>query len=234
MEFSQNGWISVPSGMDEGGIVQVAVLGLILLGIVAAGLWGRPGRRRSSGQRWNGRSWGKYSPRSGRGPARVLKLDSSLGASPLRGDRFDTAAEQMRVVGESNFEKVPLLNREEERLLPILEGVVREVGQGHRVMAQTSLGEVIRPVAGSSDRAYAAINSKRLDFAIFDRRGLIVCAVEYQGTGHWQGQAAMRDAVKREALRKAGVRVVEVHTDFVEATLAQALRDLLIPAARQA
>ena len=147
-------------------------------------------------------------------------------------DRTDLAAEQMRVVGDSQFERVRLLNSEEARLLPILERVAREVGQGHRVMAQTSLGEVIRPVAGSPDEAYAAINSKRLDFALFDRRGLIVCAVEYQGTGHWQEQAAMRDGIKREALRKAGVRVVEVHPDFVEATLMQSVRDLLRPSGR--
>lgn len=85
----------------------------------------------------------------------------------------------MRAVGESKFERRPLLNKEEARVLPILERVVREAGQGQRVMAQTSLGEVIRPAAGSPDAAYAAINSKRLDFAIVDRRGLIACAVEY-------------------------------------------------------
>ena len=31
-----------------------------------------------------------------------------------------------------------------------------------------------------------------------------------QGHGHYQGTAAARDAVKKEALRKAGVRYIEV------------------------
>jgi hypothetical protein len=35
-------------------------------------------------------------------------------------------------------------------------------------------------------------------------------AIEYQGGGHHQGTAAARDAVKREALRRAGVGYHEV------------------------
>ena len=35
-------------------------------------------------------------------------------------------------------------------------------------------------------------------------------ALEYQGTGHHQGTAAARDAVKKEALRKAGIGYHEV------------------------
>jgi hypothetical protein len=100
--------------------------------------------------------------------------------------------------------------------LPVLEAEIREIGKGHRVMAQTCMGEILRPKASSGtwrDRkdAFASINSKRLDFAIFDRRGLLVCAIEYQGRGHHQNKAFMRDAVKREAVRKAGVAWIEVN-----------------------
>ena len=35
-------------------------------------------------------------------------------------------------------------------------------------------------------------------------------AIEYQGGGHHQGTAAARDAVKKEALRRAGIGYVEV------------------------
>ena len=37
-----------------------------------------------------------------------------------------------------------------------------------------------------------------------------VLAVEYQGGAHYQGTATIRDAVKKEALNKAGVGYVEV------------------------
>jgi Protein of unknown function (DUF2726) len=35
-------------------------------------------------------------------------------------------------------------------------------------------------------------------------------AIEYHGRGHYQGTAAARDTVKKEALRQAGVRYIEV------------------------
>jgi len=137
------------------------------------------------------------------------------------------AEEQVRAVARSGFERRPLLNREEARVLPFLERAAREAGLGHRVMAQTSLGEVIRPVGGADPEAFAAINAKRLDFAIFDRQGLIACAVEYHGTGHFQGAARARDRVKREALRRAGVPLVEVYPDFEPAGLVREVREAL-------
>ena len=36
-------------------------------------------------------------------------------------------------------------------------------------------------------------------------------AVEYQGGAHYQGTAAIRDAVKKEALNKAGIGYAEVY-----------------------
>ena len=76
-----------------------------------------------------------------------------------------------------------------------------------RVMAQVSLGEVL---SSPDARAYSAINSKRVDLLIVSRSGDPIAAIEYQGHGHYQGTGAARDAVKREALRKAEVRYIEV------------------------
>ena len=76
-----------------------------------------------------------------------------------------------------------------------------------RVMAQVSLGEVL---SSPDARAYSAINSKRVDLLIVSRSGDPIAAIEYQGHGHYQGTAAARDAVKKEALRKAGVRYIAV------------------------
>jgi len=141
--------------------------------------------------------------------------------------------QQMKAVQACDFECTRLLNRSEARLLPILEAVARELNQGHRVMAQTCLGEIIRPKGSSSnDRnrlAYNAINAKRLDFALFDRSGYLVCAVEYQGTGHHQDNAFLRDAIKREALRKAGVTMLEIRPDFTPDLVAASVRAILVP-----
>jgi Protein of unknown function (DUF2726) len=126
---------------------------------------------------------------------------------------------QMQAIARVDFETRRLLNREEAPLLPLIERTLRTQGDGHRVMAQTSMGEIIRPRDGSATReaisaAHAAINSKRLDFAIFKRFGHLVAAVEYQGTGHYQNNAFMRDAVKREVIRKAGVPYIEVPAKY--------------------
>jgi len=67
------------------------------------------------------------------------------------------------------------------------------------------------------ESAFRSINSKRVDILIVDQGGWPVAAVEYQGDGHYQGTAAGRDAVKKEALRKAGIRYVEITaTDSAE------------------
>lgn len=139
----------------------------------------------------------------------------SIGTQVTANLRLRDPGQQMHAISQVDFETVPLLNRSEARLLPALEAAVRKRGDGHRLMAQTSLGEILRPkAAGLSDQqrddAYFSINAKRLDFAVFNRFGYLVVAIEYQGHGHYHATSFMRDAVKREALRKAGVPFLEL------------------------
>jgi hypothetical protein len=58
-------------------------------------------------------------------------------------------------------------------------------------------------------------------------------AIEYQGSGHHLGPAATRDAVKKEALRKAGIGYVEVQPGDtpgeVRATLLKLVRRTAAP-----
>ncbi|MEO1275704.1 MAG: DUF2726 domain-containing protein [Pseudomonadota bacterium] len=139
--------------------------------------------------------------------------DAAGPQQPMRRRMVDPAV-QMDAVGKMAFEKCRLLNKGEFAVFRVLEETLSPLS-GYRLMAQTSLGEVIRPVrsAGSEierAEAHAAINSKRLDFAVIDRSGHLALAIEFQGAGHHQGQAFLRDAVKREALRRAGVEMLEV------------------------
>lgn len=76
-----------------------------------------------------------------------------------------------------------------------------------QVMAQVSLGEILR--SRDAD-AYRCINSKRVDLLLVDGHCRPRHVVEYQGGAHHQGSAAARDAVKREALRRAGIGYHEV------------------------
>lgn len=115
--------------------------------------------------------------------------------------------QQIHAVMGANFEKRRLMNAPEYRLFRLIEEEVSIACRGHRVFAQTNLGEIL---TSPSRDAFASINSKRVDILIVDGGGWPVAAVEYQGKGHYQGTAAARDAVKKEALRKAGVRYIEV------------------------
>ncbi len=200
---------------------------LAIAAIVAHALYLRlrPRRRRRSRK---GRD--QFSHWEGKAQPRPRPLPTSTPAPPDLRD----PAQQLHAIARVDFEPTPLLNRQEARLLPLLESIARDLRDGHRVMAQTSLGELIRPKPDSAtedDRsaAFASINSERLDFAIIDRAGRLAVAVEYQGGGHHQGQAFMRDAVKREVIRRAGIPFIEVEPDFDAGLLRSRILGLLAP-----
>lgn len=119
-------------------------------------------------------------------------------------DLTDTRV-QLRAVKGAEFRARPILNRSEFKVFAWLEAWA--AGTPYRVFAQVPYGEVL----ASADRdAFRSVNSKRADMLVVDARGLPVVAIEYQGEGHWRGDAKGRDAVKRAALASAGVPLVEV------------------------
>ncbi len=107
----------------------------------------------------------------------------------------------------ADFVVQPLLSKSEARVFKELERIVSECSSTWQVMAQVSLGEVLH--CADAD-AYRCINSKRVDLLLIDGDCRPRHAIEYQGSGHYQGNAAARDAVKREALRRAGIGYHEV------------------------
>ena len=108
-----------------------------------------------------------------------------------------------------------------------LDKIVIARNPGWQVMAQVSLGEFL----GCEDReAYGCINSKRVDFALMDETCRVRHALEYQGSGHHQGTAAARDAVKKEALRKAGIGYHEVVAGHTTPAELKRLIEKLVPA----
>ncbi|ANL30155.1 restriction endonuclease domain-containing protein (plasmid) [Rhizobium phaseoli] len=125
-------------------------------------------------------------------------------AAPLRPA---DAADQLRIVMRSDFTIQPLLNKSEARVYRELDSIVVGRNSSWQVMAQVSLGEILR----SADvDAYSCINSKHVDLLLVDSNCRPRHVIEYQGGAHYQGAAAARDAVKKEALRRAGVGYHEV------------------------
>ena len=107
----------------------------------------------------------------------------------------------------ADFMTRPLLNKGEARVFRELDRIVISCNPGWQVMAQVSLGEILRCKDGD---AYSCINSKRVDLLLMDEDCEPRHAIEYQGGAHYQGTAAARDAVKKEALRRAGIGYHEV------------------------
>lgn len=131
-------------------------------------------------------------------------------------DPHARAARQLEAVKKARYSLKPILNAEEKRVLPLIDAAVAET-PGFRVIVQVSLGELLSTTGskpGMGRAGYSAINAKRIDFGIVDPDGFLRLAIEYQGSGHDQGNAALRDAVKRAALRKAGVEMLEVAQRF--------------------
>ncbi|RVD68635.1 MAG: DUF2726 domain-containing protein [Mesorhizobium sp.] len=117
------------------------------------------------------------------------------------------AAEQLRIVMGAQFTIQPLLNKSEVRVFKELDRMVLNSNPAWQVMAQVSLGEILRCTDAT---AYSCINSKRVDLLIVDENCQPRHVLEYQGRAHHQGTAAARDAVKKEALRRAGIGYHEI------------------------
>ncbi|HEX6859569.1 MAG TPA: DUF2726 domain-containing protein [Caulobacteraceae bacterium] len=169
------------------------------------------------------RSGGRRRPRPH--PRRWPTNVQSLGRSAPDPAPFD-AAGQLRIVAGADFEKRRLLSKAEAQFFAAAEKAIAERGLTWRVMAQVCLGEVL---SSPDPEAYRAINSKRVDILIVTRGGEPVAAIEYQGAGHYKGSAPMRDAVKKEALRRAGVRYIEVTPEHGPEDVAREIGRLVEP-----
>ena len=171
---------------------------------------------------WRGRNSGKQ-----RGEVPGFKRDFKavpLKGTPERG--LLDAAEQLRVVMQADFKPRPLLNKGEARVFAELDKLVCARNPGWQVMAQVSVGEFI---TSPDAEAYGCINSKRVDLLLIDADCRARHAIEYQGTGHHQGSAAARDAVKKEALRKAGIGYHEVVAGHTTPSELRRLVEKLVP-----
>lgn len=137
---------------------------------------------------------------------------------------------QLACVKKVGFTAQPLLNKSEARVFDAIADTIATHHPGLRLMAQTSLGEVLRPNSGTraeQSNAFRSINSKRLDFAVFGPDHLLRVGIEYHGSGHNQGNAKARDAVKRAVFERAGIPLIElpakVRPADVETALLRAL-----------
>lgn len=143
----------------------------------------------------------------------LYKLPAKKKASHLK---VSTSNLQLLSVLECNFQKQLLLNKSEAVLHKLLNRFIAEKELPLFLFSQVSLGEILK----SNDRtAFFAINSKRVDFLITDYSYSPLAVIEYQGSGHYKGNAKVRDEIKRTACEKASVVYLELKSDFTEADI---------------
>lgn len=138
-----------------------------------------------------------------------------------RSTTLKDARNQLKAVEASSFKTRALLNRAEFRAYRVLCGWLRAEQRGGRhrgfgIFPQVCLGEVL---SSPDEDAFASINAKRCDLLVTGPGGFPMATVEYQGEGHDQGDAKDRDAVKRAALSRAAVSMVEIYPGDDDAVL---------------
>jgi hypothetical protein len=178
-------------------IVEAWLLVALVIGAGAIGFGiSKPARRRS---RWK--------PSIETNFRRPQLVEPASSTRPLIGD----TADQLRAVMSADFFQKRVLSKTEGRVLAAAEQAIAEAGLRWRVMAQVALGEVL---GSESKPGFLAINAKRVDLLVMSEDCKPIAAIEYQGSGHHLGSdASARDAIKKEALRKAGVRFIEIDSN---------------------
>jgi hypothetical protein len=187
------------AGMEPELIVLVFGAGVVIG--VAAGTAMEKIRSQTRRDAWRARNYWRLKESSGN------RIGSSPPLPPVVGPKVPDAADQLRIVMGATFTIQPLLNKKEARVFKELDRIVVNRNPAWQVMAQVSLGEILR---SKDAEAYSCINSKRVDLLLVDGDCQPRHVIEYQGMGHHNGAAAARDAVKKEALRRAGIGYHEV------------------------
>jgi Protein of unknown function (DUF2726) len=196
---------------------QLAVMTVLLFFAMVAGIYMERWRAKKVSAEWRAKNAGdsRFYNKN-----RVVPIKAPADEAAPTTD----AAAQLKTVMAAEFKPRVILNRKESRVFAAVERTIDDLGGGWRLMAQVSLGEIL----WSDDKsAYWAINSKRVDMLIVDLKGMPLHAIEYQGSGHHiGGEAAARDAVKKEALRRAGIGYIEVSEGDTAAELRMKLARL--------
>lgn len=147
--------------------------------------------------------------RRGERDAALQKCD----ALQLRLDRATSSGADLAT--KVGWRKQRLMNKPEFAVYCGLCALVATGRAGHRLFAQVAFGAFLEVMAREdrkeiADAAYHAVHRQVADFLLIDRFGNPVAVIEYQGTGHYQGNAHARDHVKCVACQRANIHFIEV------------------------
>lgn len=155
--------------------------------------------------------------------ALVVAIRNSIkdGARRERARRYDISdpGNQIRFVQDAQlYPRKPINGEAFKAVFKPVETYLSSKKAGYRLFAEVSMGSFVKTskyegTASQRNRAYSSFGGKRVDFLIIDPLGNPALVIEYHGSGHYQGDAERRDAVKRTVLSRAGIALIEVHED---------------------
>jgi hypothetical protein len=117
------------------------------------------------------------------------------------------AVDRLRQVSDARFMTKRLMSDNEAIVLGELEAIIADLGEPWRVMAQVGLSQIL---GSNSDEATLALDGQQVGLLVVGGDRNPIAAVEYQPLGQIRSDDAVRDAVKREALRRASIPYIEV------------------------
>jgi len=191
-------------------VVLLGFIAIVLLHSVWKSLRAR-GQSEQTSQKLKTEKAPQVSPRPAQ-PVPVAKDDSSFPFKPESSpENFTHQKPQPQKKRDflaasrlARYEPKALLNRSEKTIYWEL---IKRLKSQYCVCPQVSMGEYI---GCENKEGFDAINSKRNDFLITDKQFNPVAVIEFNGKGHYQGNYAMRDQIKENAVTRAGLKFIEL------------------------
>ena len=121
-------------------------------------------------------------------------------------------ARELGAIARTKFETTPVLGADEVGVLALIEAAVQELNSGFRVLVNTSLENVVNldGLDATSIASKVSMTGVKLKFAVVDRFGRLVVAVDHMRNVPLSRQQNINRTVVIEVLRKAGVWYLEI------------------------
>lgn len=126
--------------------------------------------------------------------------------------RILPSARQLGALADTTFRTAPVLDPSSASVLALIESVVAEKENGCRVLVHTSLESMVDLAGAGAGSAATRLTMAGIDlkFAVMDRFGRLVLAVDHLNGAERGRQDYINRSVVIEVLRKAGVWYLEI------------------------
>lgn len=135
---------------------------------------------------------------------------------------------QLKFISKSVLRASRPVNKEASAILYAIRDWLKESNSSMWLSVEVAMGAFIKTDGEANDEAFHSYNSKRVDFLLIDASGYPALVIEYNGSGHGLStDADARMAVKRLALQRAGIPLLEIPKGTPKKTVKQMISDVV-------